>query len=316
MSEFRTVLTPKKQENQIDYQSKVMLFGSCFTEHINQKLEYFKFDTLPNPFGIVFNSSAIYTAVNHCVINKVYAQADLNQHGELWFSFNHHSQFSSANLAQTLAEINSNISKAHQFLKKATHIVITLGTAWIYRYNDTAKIVANCHKIPQQKFTKSLQSIAAITNDLDGIYTAIKTINPKVNMLFTVSPIRHLRNGFAENNLSKAHLIAAIQQHVSQQKDCFYMPIYELMMDDLRDYRFYEADMIHPNATALNYIWDFFKARYLSDKATPLMKEIDRLQKDLQHRPFNRNTDAYREFRLHLDEKMAKLTAQHPSIKF
>lgn len=316
MTAFRTAIKPQKQQNQIDYQSKILLLGSCFTEHISQKLAYFKFDTLTNPFGIIFNSSALNTAVNHCVLNKVYSQADLNQYNDLWFSFNHHSKFSSPDLETTLTRINSEISKAHQFIKEATHIVITLGTAWVYTNNDSHKIVANCHKIPPQKFTKSLQSISDIINDLDGIYSDIKSLNPTVKFLFTVSPIRHLQNGFAENMLSKAHLISAVQEYIKNKRDSYYIPAYEIMMDDLRDYRFYEADMIHPNSTAINYIWDFFKDSWVSDKSKIMMKEIDRIQKDLQHRPFNLNTKTYKVFRQHLDEKIALIKAQNPKIKF
>lgn len=316
MTVFRTQLTPQKQQSQIDYNSKILLLGSCFTEHISQKLGYFKFDTLTNPFGIVFNSNALKTVVNQCVLNKVYSQADLNQHNHLWFSFNHHSKFSSPDLKPTLTGINSEIGEAHQFIKEATHIVITLGSAWVYTNNDSGKIVANCHKIPQQKFTKSLQNIDDIINDLDEIYSNIKSINSQAKLLFTISPIRHLGNGFAENMLSKAHLISAVQEHINHKKDSYYIPAYEIMMDDLRDYRFYEADMIHPNSTAINYIWDFFKSSWLSDKANIIMKEIDSIQKDLQHRPFNTNTESYQQFKNNLDKKIAAVTAIYPLIKF
>lgn len=316
MTAFRTIITPQKQAHKIDYQSKILLLGSCFTEHISQKLAYFKFDILTNPFGIIFNSSAIKTAINHCVLDRAYTKSDLNWHHNLWSSFNHHSQFSKPELEATLAEINSKINEAHQFIKEASHIVITLGTAWVFTDNDSGKIVANCHKVPQQRFTKSLQNIADITNDLDEINNAIKSINQRAKLLFTVSPVRHLRNGFAENMLSKAHLISAVHQHVNIQKDSYYIPAYEIMMDDLRDYRFYEADMIHPNSTAIDYIWDFFKFGWLSDKELIIMKKIDSIQRDLQHRPFNKNTEAYKVFSLCLDEKIAQIKTQNPNLKF
>ncbi|NQW36681.1 MAG: GSCFA domain-containing protein [Flavobacteriales bacterium] len=316
MTAFRTVITPKKEHFQIDYNSKVLLIGSCFTEHISKKLDYFKFDTLTNPFGIVFNSSAIKTAVNHCVQNKVYAKADLNNHNDLWFSFNHHSQFSNPDLETSLMDINSKITEAHKFIKEASHIVITLGTAWVYTEKESGKIVANCHKIPQRNFTKSLQSIPQITSDLDNISKEIESVNPHAKLLFTVSPVRHLRNGFAENMLAKAHLIAAVHHYISNNDNSYYVPAYEIMMDDLRDYRFYEADMIHPNSTAVNYIWDYFKSSWISDKANTTMTKIDSIQKDLQHRPFNINTDAYKIFKQNLDKKIAAIAAIHPSIKF
>jgi len=316
MASFRTTIKPVKQTPAIDYNSKIVLLGSCFTEHISQKLNYFKFKTLTNPFGIIFNTTALKESVLDCVKNKTYSKADLIEHDGLWHSFKHHSQFSSSNLDKTLGAINTSVKQGHDFFKTASHIVITLGTAWVYTYNDTQNIVANCHKIPQKRFTKSLQSIVQIKADLDAIYTLIKKVNPKVQFLFTVSPVRHLRNGFTENMLSKAHLIAAVQKHVEENKDSFYIPAYEIMMDDLRDYRFYDADMIHPNSTAINYIWDFFKNSWLSDKVFTTMKTIDGIQKDLQHRPFNTNTEGYKKFKKALDREITAFSKQHPNIKF
>jgi GSCFA family len=316
MIQFRTSLTANRQQNTINYNSKIVLFGSCFTEHISEKLNYFKFDTLTNPFGILFNSSALQKAVLDCVDNKTYTKSDLTQHKGLWHSFAHHSQFSSSDVAKTLADINTSINTANSFIKTASHIVVTLGTAWVYTYNETQKIVANCHKAPQKQFTKSLQSISQITTDLEGLYKAIKSVNKKAVIIFTVSPVRHLRNGFTENMLSKAHLIVAVQEHISHNKDCFYVPAYEIMMDDLRDYRFYEADMIHPNSTAINYIWDFFKNSWLSEKVFRTMNDIDSIQKDLQHRPFNTDTEDYKKFKKALEKKIAVFSEQHPSIKF
>jgi len=316
MSSFRTTIKTKKQEQSIDYNSKILLLGSCFTEHISQKLDYFKFDTLTNPFGILFNASAQQKAVLDCVENKTYTKADLTQNDGLWHSFNHHSQFSSPDAAKTLTAINTSINTANIFIKEASHIIITLGTAWVYTYNDSGKIVTNCHKVPQRQFTKSLQSVAQITANLERMYKALKSVNQKVTIIFTVSPIRHLRNGFEENMLSKAHLITAVHKHVSQYNDCFYVPAYEIMMDDLRDYRFYEADMIHPNPTAINYIWEHFKNSWLSDKVFTTMKEIDAIQKDLQHRPFNKNSELHKKFEENLNKKIITLTAIYPKIKF
>jgi len=316
MSFFRTSLKLVKQKSTIDYNSNILLIGSCFTEHISKKLEYFKFNTLSNPYGILFNSSAIKTAINQIIENKTYTKADLKLHNNLWFSFNHHSQFSSPQLEKALTDINTNILEAHQFIKKASHIVITIGTAWVYTNNDSNKIVANCHKIPQLNFTKSLQNISQIIDDLNYIYNDIKTVNNKSKILLTVSPVRHLRNGFTENMLSKAHLISAIQKSIINKKDGYYFPSYEIMMDDLRDYRFYESDMIHPNGTAINYIWNYFKDSWISNKAMVTMKEVDNIQKDLQHRPFNKDTETYKNFKINLNKKIMALKIKQPSINF
>ena len=316
MNSFRTTIKIKRQKPAIDYNSKIMLLGSCFTEHINEKLTYFKFDTLTNPFGIVFNSNAIKTAIKECVNSKVYTETDLKKHDGLWFSFKHHSQFSSPDITKTLADINTSINTANSFIKKASHIIITLGTAWVYVNNETGKIVANCHKVPQKQFTKSLQSITQISDDLKAIFKIIKSVNKKATIIFTVSPVRHLRNGFEENMLSKAYLLVAVQEQVAKNKDCFYIPAYEIMMDDLRDYRFYEADMVHPNKTAINYIWQYFKNSWISDKVFKIMNNIESIQKDLQHRPFNQNSSAYKLFKQNLDKKIAKFSKENPAISF
>jgi len=316
MTHFRTTIKLEKQTQSIDYDSPILLLGSCFTEHISQKLTYFKFDTLTNPFGIVFNSSAIKTAVTECVNNKVYTESDLKKHDDLWFSFKHHSQFSSPEQTKTLTAINNAIKGAHLFIKTASHIVITLGTAWVFTDNDTEEIVANCHKVPQKQFTRSLQSIAQISDDLEAIESAIKSVNKKVQIIYTVSPVRHLRNGFAENMQSKAHLISTVQKHINKHESSHYFPAFEIMMDDLRDYRFYEADMIHPNNTAVNYIWNLFKKSWLSDKSEETMTIIEGIQKDLQHRPFNKNSVSYKKFEENLNKKIATLTAIYPKIKF
>ncbi len=316
MSSFRTLIKVKKQKPVIDYDSKILLIGSCFTEHVSKKLDYYKFDTLTNPFGILFNSNALKTAIQQIVENKLYTKTNLVQHNNLWHSFNHHSQFSSPDFKITLNSINAKIIEANQFIKEASHIIITLGTAWIYTCNKSHNIVANCHKIPQQEFTKYLQNTSQIIDDLSHIYTDIKRVNPIAKLLFTVSPVRHLRNGFIENMLSKAHLISAVQTHTKSKIDSFYIPAYEIMMDDLRDYRFYKSDMIHPNSTAINYIWGFFKNCWISDKTNQTMEEIESVQKDLQHRPFNKDTEAYKKFKKNLDKKMAILKVNYPSIKF
>jgi GSCFA family protein len=316
MTSFRTTIKLEKQSQSIDYDSHILLLGSCFTKHISQKLAYFKFNTLTNPFGIIFNTSSLKVAVEDCVINKTYTKLDLIQHDGLWHSFKHHSQFSSPDIKKTLSAINTSVKEGHDFIKKATHIVITFGTAWVYTHNKSGKIVANCHKVPQRQFTKSLQSITQIRADLDAIFKAVKSVNKKVKIIFTVSPVRHLRNGFPENMLGKAHLITAVQEHINHNKDSFYVPAYEIMMDDLRDYRFYEADMVHPNPTAINYIWDYFKNSWLSDKVIKTMNDIEGIQKDLQHRPFNKNTAAHQKFMGNLNIKIARLTAIYPNIKF
>lgn len=313
--EFRTPIPIKKEKKPIDYNSKVVLFGSCFVENIEKNFNYFKFQNNSNPFGIIFHPKAIEKAVSECIKCKEYQQRDLFYNDDYWLSFNHHSKFSSDRLDEILTNINSNIKTTHAALKEASHVFITLGTSWIYRFELTGNIVANCHKIPQKQFQKSLLSIEQITQSLTKTITNLKKVNPGVTVLLTVSPIRHLKDGFVENTRSKAHLHTAIHE-VIDNESVFYFPSFEIMMDDLRDYRFYKNDWLHPSETALKYIWEKFKSAWIAEKEYPLMQEIDEIQKSLEHRPFRKDSDEHVKFLSKLHKKMDAITTKYPLIKF
>ena len=243
----------KETKNQIAYQSKILLLGSCFSENIGDKLSYFKFQSTQNPFGILFHPKAIENFITNAINEKKYLDDDLIFQNETWHSFDAHSSLSSVNKNELLNKLNASISITNRALKEASHIIITLGTSWVYRFIETDAIVANCHKIPQKKFLKKLLLVEEITKSLAAILVLLKSVNKDISVLFTVSPVRHLKDGFIENTQSKAHLIAAIHQ-VLEHQNVSYFPSYEIMMDELRDYRFYAEDMIHPNKTAINYI--------------------------------------------------------------
>ncbi len=313
--DFRTKINITKESKSIDYNSNIVLFGSCFIENMEKHLKYFKFQNTSNPHGIIFHPKAIEKAVYECVNNKEYKKSDLFYHDEFWLSFNHHSKFSSFSSNEILTSINSNISKTHKALNLASHVLITLGTAWVYRFEKKEILVANCHKIPQKQFNKELLSIDQIVESLNKIISLIKQINSNTTLLFTVSPIRHLKDGFIENALSKAHLLSAIHQIVDN-KNTFYFPSYEIMMDDLRDYRFYKNDMLHPNETAIEYIWEIFKETWISEKTYPLMKEINSIQKSLQHKPFRKGSKKHQLFLQQLKNKIELITTKYPHIKF
>ena len=266
--EFRTNIKLQKEYNQIDYNSKLVLIGSCFSENISKKLKYFKFQTFSNPFGILFNPIAIEKLITNAINLEKYSEKSIFQLNERWHCFDAHSDISASTQNNLLHNLNSAIESTHQQLKNASHIIITLGTAWIYRLIETDTIVGNCHKIPQKKFLKELLSIDEITATLENICTLIKDINPTATIIFTVSPVRHLKDGFIENAQSKAHLIAAIHQVSDKRNRLYYFPSFEIMMDDLRDYRFYASDMLHPNETAINYIWEQFQQVWIDEKST------------------------------------------------
>ncbi|MCF6223662.1 MAG: GSCFA domain-containing protein [Flavobacteriaceae bacterium] len=312
---FRTELKIPQGINSIDYDSKTVLFGSCFTENIRKHFNYYKFQTNINSHGILFNPKSIEYAIHDCVSNREYNQHDLGYFDKLWLSFNHHSKFSSIYLAKILEMINKNITQTHESLINASHIVITLGTSWVYRYKKTENLVANCHKVPQKEFHRELLQIDQIKESLDQIIALIGKINTKANIIFTVSPVRHVKDGFVENTLSKAYLQAAIHQ-VIDNKNTFYFPAFEIMMDDLRDYRFYNKDLLHPNEIAMDYIWAIFKKTWISKSAYPMMKKIDKIQKSLNHKAFNENSEMHQEFLEKLDTKIKLITDKYPRINF
>ncbi len=312
---FRTKITIPKQTDQIDYQSGIVLFGSCFTENIEKYLSYFKFRNASNSHGILFNPKSIERAIHDCVNQKLYTQNDLDYFEDIWYSFNHHTKFSSVYLAKILEQINNNITNTHKALTNASHILITLGTSWVYRNKKTKNLVANCHKIPQKNFAKEIISIDENETILKQIVKDIRKINKNTVILFTVSPVRHLKDGFIENTQSKANLHASIHK-VTDHKKIHYFPSFEIMMDDLRDYRFYKNDLLHPNEMAMEYIWGKFKDAWITETSYPLMREIDGIQKSLLHKPFREESEKHQDFLKKLSDKINRISKAYDHIHF
>jgi len=309
----------KQSDNQIDHNSKLLLLGSCFVENIGEKLEYYKFQNLQNPFGILFNPVVIERLVINAMNKKVFTENDVLFHNERWHCYDAHSEMSSTSKEELISNLNASIKLLNKQIHESTHIVITLGTAWIYTHIQTDKIVANCHKVPQNQFKKELLSIEVITKNLESIISSIQKVNPEASVIFTVSPVRHLKDGFVQNQQSKAHLISAIHLILSlraESRSLSYFPSYEIMMDELRDYRFYSEDMIHPSKTAINYIWEKFKMVWISKGAYSTMDEIASIQKGLQHKPFNTSSKEYESFKHELISKQDKINRIFPHILF
>ncbi len=305
-----------QSHNQIDYNSELFLLGSCFVENIGNKLDYFKFQNTINPFGILFHPKAIETLIENAIVKKEYVENEVFLNNEQWHCFDAHSKLSNSSKVELLKGLNQSIELTNKLLHESTHIIITLGTSWVYRLDKTNTIVANCHKVRQKEFLKSLLSIDDIYNSLQNSIDLIHSVNKKASIIFTVSPVRHLKDGFVENTRSKSHLITAIHQTIEAEKQSHYFPSYEIMMDELRDYRFYDEDMIHPNQTAVNYIWEKFKEVWISKKASIPMEDVDTIQKGLLHKPFNPSSKAHQQFIQQLDEKKGDIKARFPHIKF
>jgi hypothetical protein len=299
---FRTNIQLQKEENQIDYASKLLLIGSCFSENISKKLAYYKFDVASNPFGILFNAKSIETLILNSLNEKIYTKKDIFLLNERWHCFDAHSDLSAVDKNELLHNLNLAVKSTNLRLIEATHIIITLGTCWTYRSTETNAVVGNCHKVPQKKFTKELLSIDEISASLKNICNRISVINPKATVVFTVSPVRHIKEGFVENSLSKAHLISAIHK-ILNVFNGRYFPSYEMMMDDLRDYRFYNSDMVHPNETAVDYIWEHFIHVWMAENTASIMKEVETIQRGLAHKPFNPGSEQHKVFLADLQQK-------------
>ena len=314
---FTTKIPITQNANPIDYNSKIVSFGSCFAENMGDKLLYYKFQTQVNPFGIIFNPFSIEKLIERVVLQRYFTKDDIFFFNERWHCYEVHSELSDADAEVVLSKLNQILSDTQKQLQQATHIIITYGTSWVYRHIETNAIVANCHKVPQKQFSKELLSIDSIQKSIQNTVSLIATLNPKCNFIFTVSPVRHLKDGFVENQVSKAHLIAAIYATTNtKQQTLNYFPSYEIMMDELRDYRFYADDMMHPSSMAIDYIWERFAATQIDASAITTMELVQTIQKGLAHRPFNPNSESHQKFEANLKEKIATLEAQYSFMKF
>jgi hypothetical protein len=296
-----------------------MSLGSCFAVNMSEKLDYFKFQNYCNPFGILFHPLAIEKLVSYAVEKKTFTEADIFFYNERWHCYDAHSDLSNADPIELLADLNGIIQSTQKQLAQATQVIITYGTAWVYRNNESKKVVANCHKVPQKQFKKELLAIDLIQKNIQNTIGLIQSINPEAKIIFTVSPVRHIKDGFVENQLSKSHLIAAIHQVLLTeycQLNTEYFPSYEIMMDELRDYRFYAEDMLHPNQVAIDYIWKRFKETNIAETALATMEEVETIQKSLSHKPFNPNSESHQKFEAKLKDKIIKLGSQYSFMKF
>jgi hypothetical protein len=308
----------KQSNNLIDYRSNILLIGSCFVENIGDKLDYFKFRNSQNPLGILFHPMAIENLIANAVKEKVYTENDIFFHNEQWHCFDAHSRISNLSKDTLLDDLNNNIKSTKRRIEESTHVFITLGTSWVYRHIETNRPVANCHKIPQKLFLKELLSVDEISKSIDSIVSLVKSVKEDASIIFTVSPVRHIKDGFVENTLSKANLISGIHTVLLQQLNskCHYFPSYEIMLDELRDYRFYKEDMLHPNETAINYIWEKFQQTWINESASKTMRDVEDVQKGIQHKPFNQKSKAHLNFLQNLEDKKQAIKLHFPYIVF
>lgn len=314
--DFRTKVPIEKGTPKIEHASGVFLIGSCFVENIGAKMEWFKFRNLQNPTGILFHPSPIRKFFQRMSNHEEYQIKDVMEFNDGWQSLEAHSDMRRSTEKECLRDLNIALKKSREFIENSTHIIISLGTAWGYVYKGTEKIAANCHKIPQEKFQKELSSVQEIVNDLEVISHSVLQINRNARIIYTISPVRHLKDGFEENQRSKAHLVAAVHEFLNSNSQCSYFPSYEILMDELRDYRFYSEDMLHPNNIAVNYIWKLFSENWITKRSLELSVEIDKIQKALSHRPREENSPSHKKFLTKLQVKIEEIQKKYPEITF
>lgn len=313
--ELQTRILLPKARFPFSYEDRIVMVGSCFAENIGRKLEEHKFTVDINPFGILYNPASVAEGLRRLLCPERFTPGDLFQHEGIYHSFAHHSRFSAPTEEECLEQINSRLYQSSDFLRKATRLVITLGTAFVYRLKSNGRIVANCHKLPEKRFDRERLSVEAIVADWKPLLLALWEQNPALKILFTVSPIRHWKDGAHENQLSKATLLLAadaLQREFPER--IAYFPAYEILMDELRDYRFYADDMLHPSPLAIDYMWQRFTDHFLSADTLAILKEWGDIQKAMNHKPFQPDSEVYKRFIHQTLLKMERICEKMPSF--
>lgn len=299
----------------IQYKQELLLMGSCFAEEIGEKLQEHRFNTLINPHGILYNPLSITGALTSYLDGKVYTQEDLFQHNDSWNSWDHHSRFSGLTPEATLENINRMQAAAVQSIDNADWLILTLGSAHAYVLKENNRLVGNCHKVPAGNFYKRMLTVDEIVTALDNVMHRLFFRNKKINILFTVSPVRYIRDGVVENNLSKAVLLQSVHHLVNKFNRLFYFPAYELVIDDLRDYRFYKEDLVHPNELAINYVWEQVIKAAISEGSQGLLHQIADINRAARHRPFNPESSQHQQFLRTYAGRVEQLMVEHPELK-
>lgn len=316
MPDFYTSVSIPPAPTKIDFASKVLFMGSCFAENMGSYLQACKFRVCCNPFGVVYNPLALSENLMKLIRKDRFTENDLSFYNELWYSYSHYTLFSDTNREECLNSINSQFLHAKKFISEADVLYLTLGTSWTYRLKETGAIVANCHKIPASKFDRFNASVPEMANALAVSVSAIRNINPSLKVVFTVSPIRHWNDGAIENQRSKAALILTIAALQDELADIYYFPAYEIMMDELRDYRFYAADKLHPSEEATEYLREKFTSVFLADETKNLLRSIEKILDSVKHKPRFPSTKAYRKFIDNVAANIYRLKEKYPFLDF
>ncbi|MBN1388251.1 MAG: GSCFA domain-containing protein [Bacteroidales bacterium] len=312
--EFRTKVQKLPAKEKISFSSHVIFIGSCFAEDIGRQFLNGKMKVLINPFGVLYNPMSAARALEIIMSGKLFRREELYFYENKYLSFYHDTSFSSRNYERSLEKINNSISEAHNFLKSATHLFITFGTAWVYRWKDNNEVVANCHKIPATRFNRQLLKTEDIVNLWTRIVSGLRVFNNRLNIVFTTSPVRHMKDGAHGNQVSKSTLVVAIEELISGDVNLSYFPSYEIMLDELRDYRFYDKDLVHLSDTAIEYIWEGFRETYFSADTSAIYDRVSKITEATRHIVTSDEKEDIIKFRNSMLERIRKIKNEHPFI--
>jgi hypothetical protein len=292
-----------------------MSLGSCFAENIGKNMQDMYLDVDVNPFGVLYNPMSILQSIEMLISNKQFTEKDIFVHRGLWNSFSHSSQFSDTKPDHCLEKINACLKISSVFIENANVLLLTFGTAWVYEEKESGQVVSNCHKLPCSVFIRRRLNVDEIVNAYSTLFDKLQKTNPKLKVIFSVSPVRHLKDTAHGNNLSKSVLLLAIDALCSQFENVFYFPAYEILLDELRDYRFFADDMVHPSVVAVQYIWQKFAETYFDKESQNYFQEVKQLNNDLNHRPFFPESEEFEVFKTNLNKRKAKLIEKYPLLK-
>ncbi|HJZ39681.1 MAG TPA: GSCFA domain-containing protein [Bacteroidales bacterium] len=313
---FRTRVEIEPSVDKIGYDTRCLFMGSCFTENIGERMAALKFPVLLNPFGTLFNPVSVSDNLDLLIRGKHFNAGDLSVHHGLWFSFRHYTGFSHPDQHRCLSGINGALENAATWLKQCNYLVLTFGTSWVYLHNRSGTIVANCHKIPAAEFTRKLLSPPEIIEKLDACLQSIREFNPAIRVIFTVSPVRHWKDGAVNNQLSKSILHYSIHEVLKKHPQASYFPAYEIFMDELRDYRFYAGDMLHTSEQGVDYVWERFCDTWLDDTSRKTMAGVSAVLRAVAHRPSHTETTNHKKFVENTLKQINNLTVLYPFLDF
>jgi len=312
---FQTKVDIPPTKLNITYEDKIMTLGSCFADNMGRKMQEVYFETDINPFGVLYNPISIRNSIDLLIENNEFTADNIFQQKELWQSFSHSSLFSATTAERCLENINERFRHAASFFTQANFLIITFGTAWVFEEKKSGSVVSNCHKLPASHFVRRRLSVDEIVSDYSVLILKLKTLFPKLKIIFSVSPIRHWKDGAHENNISKSTLLLAIAALQQQFDSVDYFPAYEIQLDELRDYRFYASDMLHPADVAVDYIWQRFSETYFDAVTTGLKKELEQVVADLNHHPLFPESEEYRKFQKNTEKKITTLKKNYSFLE-